>query len=119
MLSLKKRVIIFLLLWLIVAVAFTFAPAAPTDYPQNQERFQAFVSAPLMFAFGLASLFSESETAHQIVFVSALLYVSAQVGYFLTQEHRRQILIFRTSHLILTGLAIVGLVKFTWNSVAG
>ena len=119
MFSLKERLAIFLLLWLIAAVAFAFAPCAPTDYPEDQERIRAFLAAPLMFAFGLAMLFPDSTAGGAIIFVGVLLYLWAQLACIFGQVQRRPILILCAVHLVLTGVAVVSFVRFTWNSVGG
>jgi hypothetical protein len=93
MFSLKQRFSIFLLLWLIAAVAFAFAPSAPTDYPANQERIGAFLAAPLLFAVGLAQLVPDSTASGAVVFVAVLLYFWAQLACLFGQAQRRPILI--------------------------
>ena len=118
MFLLKRRVLILFLLWLMVAIAFAFAPIPRSDFPEHQERLRAFFMAPVLFAFGLALFVPASPTTSTLIFVFALIYQIVQLGYFLAEARRLPILNWCVAHLVLTGIAVVSFVRFTWNCVS-
>jgi hypothetical protein len=114
MFSLKKRIAILGILWLIVAVA--FAIFAPTDDPEDQQPIRALLAAPLLFAFGLMLFFSTSPIATAVILAGIFLYLYAQLACILGQGRRRPILIFSALHLLLTAASVVKFVQSVRDS---
>ena len=124
--TLKQRIIILFLMWLVVGLAFAFAPVEPSGYPEDDELWRAFLYAPITFAFGLVALLSlsnASDTTNLLwmvtVFALVLTYACVLLSWFLTEAKRRPILVFCAVHVVLTAISVFGFVRWNWRMAAG
>ncbi len=119
MITFKKRIGIYLAMWLLIALAFAFAPFAPSEYPEHQERVLAFLEAPLMVAAGFTALFPWHGAMRAGIFTAAILYLVVHAIFTLTCVQRRPFIALCVVHLFLSALAVVGSVHYSWHDQGG
>ena len=119
MITFKKRLGIYAAMWLLIALAFAFAPFAPSEYPEHQERVPAFLEAPLMVAAGFTTLFPWHGIMPTGIFTAAILYLVAHAIFTLTCRQRRPFFILCVVHLFLVAVAVVSSVHYSWHDQGG
>jgi len=105
--SLSRRLWIYAAVWLFAAIAFAVAPFPSNDYPEIQERIDAFFCAPMMVAAGLACV------TKGLLFYPAFLYFLVHAAFTLSSKHRRLFFTLCFVHFLVIVFALVCFVR--WN----